>query len=149
MGTIDSRQHEDYVKAASDQAAVVREQKEQAGEVVEEVLQALSILPQEIMTSSEPVKIGDEAAVANSAVRGRVIELNPKRGEAVLEVKGKRMEIPLSKLLKVTFSPPEPDTLLQKLRRSSTSKLKIEESYRSKLEDLAQTWDRQYQYQEE
>ena len=106
-----ARQHDEYVKAASKTAEVVRQQKEEAAETLDEALHELQIELADILTD-EPVQVGDTVAVADSLVRGTVLQLDGRKGEAVLEVRGKRVQVRTKKLRKVVgAAKPAPDPL--------------------------------------
>lgn len=96
-----SRRQDDFVKAASKSAAVARRQKSEAEEQVDTLLAQLEISALELETTDEPIIVGDLAVLEGSAIRGRVVGLKARKGEAVLEVHGKRMTLKLNRLQKV------------------------------------------------
>ncbi len=143
-----TRKHDEYVKAASKQAQLVREQKVQVQDTVEEVLQDLAIAPEEVLLD-EALRLGDQAAVIDSRVRGRVIEINAKKGEAVLEVHGKRVEMKLKKLQKVSGPAPKAKSALSAYLPAVASKLRLERAYSEGLATTSDTLDLHGQTTEE
>ncbi|MCH7471566.1 Smr/MutS family protein [bacterium] len=96
-----ARKQEEYVKAASKSAAVVRKQKAEAQEAVGELLKPLAITEEELVPVEGQPQVGEIAVLHGSSVRGEVLEVNPGKGEAVLEVQGKRLSVSLKKLTRL------------------------------------------------
>lgn len=144
-----TRKHDEYVKAASKQAQLGRQQKEQVEGAVKKVLHDLELRPDEILVD-EPLQLGDMAAVLDSRVRGRVTEVSAKKGEAVIEVHGKRIEVKLKKLRKVAGPEPKSkDALSAYLPAVSTRKLGLERAYSEGLATSSDTLDLHGQTTEE
>lgn len=102
------RKQDEYVKAVSKTAGVVRTQQSEAEELVDAMLAELDVTVEQFAPAEALIAVGDTAAVEGSAIRGEVAELHESKGEAVLLVSGKRMTVKLGKLRKVTTPAPKP-----------------------------------------
>lgn len=96
-----SRKQDDFVKAASKSAAVARRQKSQAMEQVDGMLEQLEISALKPETTDDPIGLGDYAVLEGSAIKGKVVGIETRKGEVVLEVHGKRMTVKLNRLKRV------------------------------------------------
>jgi DNA mismatch repair protein MutS2 len=84
---------------------------------VHEVVDSLDLTPQE---DSEPrFAEGDVVSIAGSAVKGPIVELNEKKGEAILEVHGKRVAARLNKLVQSGVEQSKPFDPLAQYRRKT------------------------------
>jgi len=149
------REGEEYVKAASESAELAREQKAEATVVLAEVLKGLAIEEADVQTDEEQIKVGDKAEVAESHLRGEVTEIDAGKGEAVLSVMGKRINVKLKKLKRITPAPPsKAASALDQYRKAAAesargSTLRLEESFAKGLADSADTLDLHGQTTEE
>jgi DNA mismatch repair protein MutS2 len=114
------RKQDEYVKAVSKTAGVVRNQQTEAEELVDEMLAELGVQVEQLAPVEDGIAVGDMAAVEGSSIRGEVVEVNPNKGEAVLQVSGKRMNVKLRNLRKVTQAAPKPADPLDKFKPKST-----------------------------
>jgi len=102
------RKQDEYVKAVSKTAGVVRTQQSEAEELVDAMLAELDVQVEQLAPAEAGIAVGDTAAVEGSSIRGEVVELHGSKGEAVLQVSGKRMNVKLRNLRKVTTPAPRP-----------------------------------------
>jgi len=128
-----SRKQDEYVKAASKSAGVVRRQKEEIEETMSEILDEMSISMDDVLVPGEPIAVGDLAAVENSAVRGEVIEVDKSRKEAVLSYMSKRITVKLSKLTKVSRKREEKFDPLKAFEQKHLSSVDVEHGFEANL----------------
>jgi DNA mismatch repair protein MutS2 len=150
------KQGEEYVKAASESAELVREQKQQAEGAVEAILETLAIAQAEqVLEPAGPLSVGGSAEMAASGVRGEVLEIDTARGEAALLVSGKRMTVKLSKLRPVAQAEVQKTlSVLEAYKagvrpKQAAPALKLEESFAKGLQDSSDTIDLHGQTTEE
>lgn len=144
-----ARRHEEYVKAASTQAEVVREQREEAASLLQGVLDSLAVNPEEVTLSADPVSVGDKVTVLNSNLSGTVTALHKRKGTAMLDVLGKRMEVALDSVRKVAgqVAPAQGAAALYQPRKATA--MKLERSFVEGLKDSSDTLDLHGQTTEE
>ncbi|MDQ3023323.1 MAG: Smr/MutS family protein [bacterium] len=147
------RKQDEYVKAVSKTAGVVRTQQSEAEELVDAMLAELDVQVEQLAPSGSGLAVGDMAAVEGSSIRGEVAELHVSKGEAVLAVSGKRMTVKLRQLRKVTSAAPKPVDPLAKFKPktvepAASSRLGVEKpqghistSYALQMQDSADTLD--------
>lgn len=139
------RKQDEYVKAVSKTAGVVRNQQTEAEELVDEMLAELGVQVEQLAPVEAGIAVGDIAAVEGSAIRGEVAEVNQSKGEAVLVVSGKRMNVKLRQLRKVTLAAPKPADALDRYRPKATSEKEppkhLETSFALNMQDSADTLD--------
>ena len=128
-----ARKQDEYVKAASKSAGVVRRQKEEIEEAVSEVLDEMSISLDDVLVPGAPLEVGDMAAVENSAVRGEITQIDASRKEAVISYMGKRISVKLNKLTKVTRQAPKKFDPLKAFEKKLFNATNVEDAYEAKL----------------
>ena len=140
------RKQDEYVKAVSKTAGVVRTQQSEAEELVDEMLAELGVQVEQLAPVEAGIAIGDMAAVEGSALRGEVAEVHEGKGEAVLVVSGKRINVKLRQLRKVTQAAPKPADPLDRFRPRAVADDKqppkhLETSYALNMQDSSDTLD--------
>lgn len=149
------REGEEYVKAASESAELAREQKREAAQVVGEILSQLAIAAEEPAADYAPLQVGEIAEVAESRLRGEILEVLREKDEAVLLVMGKRVSVRLKQLRRVAQAEsPRVQSALEAYRSAAAQQraaqpVKLEASYTQGLADTADTIDLHGQTTEE
>jgi DNA mismatch repair protein MutS2 len=133
-----ARRKEEYVKSASTTSKLVREGKDALDQAVLEVVDSLDLSPPD--DDEVLINVGDLVSISGSAVRGPVVEINERKGEAVIEVYGKRVGAKLKTLVHAEQGGAKPfDPLASYRRRTAVSEADVQTS--DPLEAVEETLD--------